>query len=75
MVKLVPALAQKAAQDVDESEGAEVADVAVIVDGRTTGVHPNHAVLQRSEIFELSRKRVEEAEFHAAQAIEVNLRL
>ena len=53
-------LAQEAAEDVDVEEGAEVADVAVVVDGGAAGVHAQGAAVDGRKGFGLQAERVEE---------------
>ncbi len=55
---------EKAAQHVDLQEGAEVADVAVVVDGGPAGVHAQRLAVGGRERVHLSRKGIEEAESH-----------
>ena len=58
------ALPQETAQKVDRNEGAEVADVAVVVDRGPAGIHANFIVLQRLELFDFAGQRVVEAQGH-----------
>ena len=62
VMDLVSALAQVAAQNVHGHEGAEVADVAVVVDGRSAGVHADLVVHERPEFFNFAGKCVEQAQ-------------
>ena len=61
-MKLESALAQEAAQNIHSDEGAEVADMAVVVDGGAAGVHADGIVRGRSELFHLAGERVVETE-------------
>ena len=56
---------EEAAQHVDLEESAEVADVAVVVDGGPAGVHAQRLAVGGGERVELSREGVEEAEGHS----------
>ena len=58
MLKLVAALAQEAPQDILGNKGAEVADVAVIVNRWAAGIHADGIVRFRRKLFYLARKRV-----------------
>ncbi len=53
-------LADEAAEDVDVEEGAEVADVAVVVDGGAAAVHAQRGRADGGEGFNLSAEGVEE---------------
>ncbi len=55
------ALQQKAPQNVYRHKGAKVADVTVVVNRGSTGVHANFIALQRVELFDLAGQRVVEA--------------
>ena len=55
VLQLVAALLQEAAQGVDDDEGAEVADVSVVVDRGTASVHADQVVFQRAEFLDLAR--------------------
>ena len=61
VLELEAALAQEAPQDIHGDKGAEVADVAVVVDRGAAGVHANVIVRGRSEFFHLAGKRVVKA--------------
>ncbi len=61
---VVSALAKEAIEKIDGDKGAEVADVAVVVDGRAAGIHANAVIVERMEVFDLSRKSVIEAQCH-----------
>jgi hypothetical protein len=56
--------AEGLAQQVDENEGAEVADVREIVDGWATGVHADRVVARGGKLFELLGERVVETQRH-----------
>src|ERR1700693_533701 len=56
----VSLLQQDPAQQVLEEKGAEVADVRVVVDGRTARIHPDVAHFDRLELFHLPTHRVVE---------------
>src|ERR1700694_202554 len=58
----VPLLEEDPAQEILEEEGAEVADVGIVVDGRAARVHPNLAWFDRCEFFELTAHRVVQAQ-------------
>src|SRR5262249_18733866 len=58
------ALAEKAAKDIDRNEGAEIANVAVIVNGGTAGVHADLLCVESAEVFHFSGKRVVDAKRH-----------
>ena len=64
VVELIAARAQPAAQNVLKGEGAQVADVDVIVDRRPAGVHSDHVSVKRSEGLHLLRKSVVETQGH-----------
>ena len=59
VLQLEAALLQKAPQRVDDDEGAEVADVSVVVDRGTAGVHADQVVFQWMELFDLAGQSVE----------------
>jgi len=61
---VVSALAQKAIKKIDGDECAEIADVAVVIDGRPAGIHADAIVVERMEIFDLSGESVIEAKCH-----------
>src|SRR4029078_3450998 len=50
LANLVSALAQESAQRIHDHIGAEVADVAVVVNGGSAGIHADQVVVQRLEI-------------------------
>ena len=58
-----PMLPEGATEDVDVEEGAEVADVAEVVDGGAAGVHTQFAAIGGSEGFDLPAEGVEELQF------------
>jgi hypothetical protein len=60
----VSTLPQEPAQKVDGDEGAEVADVSVVVNGRTAGVHADFAVAQRTELLDLRRHGIKKTKRH-----------
>ena len=51
-LRLVSTLPQEPAQEVDRDERAKVADVAVIVDGRSAGIHADFAIVQGMELLD-----------------------
>ena len=64
VVERIAAARSHAAQDVLEGEGAEIADVGVVVDGGAAGVHADGVVVGGSEFLDLLRERVIEAQRH-----------
>ena len=64
VLQLVAALLQEAAQRVDDDEGAEVADVPVVVHRGTAGVHADQVVFQRMELLDFPGQSVEELKRH-----------
>ncbi len=60
----VSALAKIAAQKIHGDEGAEVADVAVVVDRGPAGVHADLARHERPEFFNFAGKCIEQAQGH-----------
>ena len=54
----------KAPQDIGEHEGAEVADMAVVIDREAAVVHGDDRRLDRLEHFHPVRQRVVEADLH-----------
>jgi len=58
----IPVPLEHALEHVLEQEGAEVADVLVVVDRRTAGVHPDRAGLERREVAQAARVVVVELE-------------
>ena len=63
--QLEAAQLQEAAQNILEDEGAEIADVRVVVDRGAAGVHVHFAGLQRDERFNFSGEGVVDAGFRA----------
>jgi UDPglucose--hexose-1-phosphate uridylyltransferase len=61
VLKLEPALAQKAPQDIDGDKCAEVADVAVVIHSRAAGIHTHRVIGSRRELFHLAGERVVES--------------
>ena len=61
----VPALLQKALQQIDGDECPEVADVAVVVDRGPTGIHANFVRLDRAKLLHPGRHGVKEAQGHS----------
>src|ERR1700732_412016 len=51
-------------KQVFEEEGPEVADVRIVVDGRTARIHPDVAHFDRLELFHLATQGVVEADRH-----------
>src|SRR5206468_202540 len=62
MLQFVAALQQEASQDVHGNKGAEVSNMAVVVDRGTAGIHADGVVLGGGELFHLAGKRVVEAQ-------------
>ena len=60
----VSALPKKSAQQVDGDEGAEIADVAVVVNGGAAGVHANFALANRAEFLHLRRHGIKKTKRH-----------
>ncbi len=54
------ALPQEARQDIDRHKSAEIADVSVVVNGRSTGIHANLLPIEGLELLDFSRHRVVE---------------
>ena len=69
MQDFVAEIFQITAQHVDGDEGAEVADVTVIINRRAARIHPHPVAFERAELFEGARQRVSEPE-HASLLIE-----
>ena len=65
VLDLEPAVPQKAAQNVHCQEGAEVADVPIVVDGRPARVHANFLVFERLKFLDLPRQRVIDTQSHS----------
>ena len=64
VLQLVAALPQEAAQQFDDDEGAEVADVAVVVNRGPAGVHADGVVFQRVELLDFGGQSIEELKRH-----------
>ena len=64
VLELVAALLQEAAQRVDHDEGAEVADVSVVVNGGPAGIHADEVVFQRPELLNFSGQSIKELKRH-----------
>ena len=60
----VSALAEEPAQKVDGDEGAEVADVSVVVDGGAAGVHADFVVAKGMELLDLRRHGIKKTKRH-----------
>ncbi len=58
------ALQQKAPQNIDGDKSAEIADVTIVIDGGSAGIHANFIALQGMEFFYLAGQRVVEAQRH-----------
>ena len=63
VLQLVSALQQEAAQHIDRDEGAEVADMAVVVNREPAGIHADEVVL-RGEFLDFAGERVIELKRH-----------
>ncbi len=61
---LIAALQQKAMQDVHGDNGAKVADVHVVINRGTAGIHADFVGLSGSERLELSGERIVETKSH-----------
>ncbi len=61
---VVSTLPQEAVKKIDGDECAEVADVAVVVNGGPAGIHADSVVIDRMEVFDLAGKRVIETDGH-----------
>ena len=64
VLHFVSALAQKTIEKVDGYEGAEIADVAVVIDGWSAGVHADVVTVDRMEVLDLAGEGVIEAQWH-----------
>src|ERR1700730_1377706 len=62
-------LPQKTAQDVDRDEGAEVADVSVVVDGRPAGVHADFVTAEREQFLNPRGHGVVETKRHSVSEL------
>ncbi len=71
VLHLVAALFEEAAQGVDHDEGAEVADVAVVVDRRPAGVHADQVVVQGMKLLDLRGQSIKKLKSHAVCLIGV----
>ena len=65
VLELVAALLQEAAQHVNRDEGAEVADVSVVVNRRPASVHADQVVFERMELFDFAGQSIKELKRHA----------
>ena len=61
---VVSALAEEAVEQIDGDKCAEVADVAVVVDGGAAGVHADAVGVDRMEVFDLAGESVVETKRH-----------
>ena len=61
---VVSGLEKKAVEKIDGDECAEIADVAVVVDGGSAGVHADVVVVDGVEVFDLGGERVVETNGH-----------
>ena len=66
VLQLVAALQQEAPQRVHHDEGAEVADVSVVVNRWPAGVHADQVVFQRAELLDFCGQSVKELKRHRA---------
>ena len=64
VLQLVAALLQEAPQRVDHDEGAEVADVAVVIHRGTAGVHADQVVFQWMKLLDLAGQGIEKLKRH-----------
>ena len=64
---------QGATENVDLKESAEVADMAIVVDGWAAGVDAQFFPIRRDEFIHLSRKGVEEAHRHWCDGRETHI--
>ena len=64
VVEGMAAKAQKAAEKVHSYEGAEIADVAVVVNCGSAGIEADGTVLGRAELFDIAGKSVVKAQRH-----------
>ncbi len=60
VLELVAALLQEAAQHVHGDEGAEVADVSVVVNRGPASVHADQVVFERVELLDFAGKGIKE---------------
>ena len=56
---------EEAAEHVDLEEGPEVADVAVVVDGGSAGVHAEGLAVGGCEVFDAAGESIEESDGHS----------
>ena len=56
---------EEAAQHVDLEEGPEVADVAVVIDGGSAGVHAELLAVNRRQFFDAAGESIEESDGHS----------
>src|SRR5208282_44930 len=61
---VVSTLAQKAIEKIDGDECTEIADVAVVINGRPAGIHADAVAVDRMEVFDLPGESVIEAQWH-----------
>ncbi len=64
VVHFVSALPQEPAQKVDGDEGAEVANVSVVVNGWAAGVHADFVVAKGAEVFDPRRQGIKKTKRH-----------
>ena len=69
VVEREAARAQHAPQDVLKGEGPQIADVDVVVDGGSAGVHAHDVVMKRSEDLRLLREGVIEPQGHSESVL------
>src|ERR1700722_6928665 len=65
MVDAVPALPQETAQQIDGNKRPEVANVSIVVNGWTAGVHSDFVVAQRMEVLDLRGHGVVKTKRHS----------
>ena len=73
VLELVSALPQEAAQQVHHDKSAEVADVPVVVDRGTAGVHADELVFGGLEGLRLAGERIKQLQRHKRRKIKTNL--
>ena len=59
VLELVAALLEEAAQHVNRDEGAEVADVSVVVNRWAASVHADQVVFEGTELFDFAGQSIE----------------
>jgi hypothetical protein len=64
MIQAKAAHPQPAAQKINECKGPKIANMRVILNRGTAGIHPNGITLSGLELFHPLRKRVVEAQGH-----------